>query len=64
MKLTIEQKNEYTIYNIFFNDLADLAYKHEMASKNKELEFITNDFANLVKELNKVIKISKTYLGK
>ena len=47
-----------------FNDLADTAYKHEMASKNKELEFITNDFTNLVKELNKVIKISKTYLGK
>ena len=26
MKLTIERKNEYTIYNIFFNDLADLYY--------------------------------------
>ena len=47
-----------------FNDLADLAYKHEMASKNKELEFIMSNFANLIKELNKVIKISKTYLGK
>ena len=47
-----------------FNVLADLAYKHEMASKNKELEFITNDFTNLVKEINNVIKISKTYLGK
>ena len=47
-----------------FNELADIAYKHEMASKNKELEFITTDFTNLVKELNKVIKIANAYLEK
>ena len=48
MKLTIEQKNEYTIYNIFFNDLADMEQEEIVSGFIKQYYIDKKDFPNKI----------------
>ncbi len=47
-----------------FMNLADIAYKHEMASKNNDSNTINNTYNDLLTEASKVINVVKAYLGK
>ena len=47
-----------------FSKLAELAYQHEMESKANNIEFINNDYEELMKEVNKIITLANEYLGK
>ena len=46
-----------------FMTLADLAYEHEMASKDNNLDLVTEKYDALMDEANKIYKIAKEYLG-
>lgn len=46
-----------------FNYLAELAYKHEINAKTKDDIYVKENFELLMNELNKMIKVSKIYLG-
>ena len=43
--------------------LADLFYKHELAGKENNYYFVTTDFDNLERELNKMLRVLKKYMG-
>ena len=47
-----------------FTVLADLAYKHEMASKAGDSSSCNNHYKELVNEANRIIEVVKKYLGK
>ena len=47
-----------------FTKLAELAYEHELKSKDNDIEFVKNNFSTLEEEINRIINIVKTYLGK
>ncbi len=47
-----------------FTHLAELAYEHELKSKENDVEFVNNNFSSLEEEINRIINIVKTYLGK
>ena len=42
-------------------DLADIAYQHELKSKENDIEFVLNNFSKLEDEFNKALKIIKNY---
>ena len=44
-----------------FYDLADVAYEHELKSKEKDIEYVNNNFEKLEIEYSKVLKIVKEY---
>ncbi len=44
-----------------FMSLADIAYEHELKSKEKDIEFVKNNFSRLEEEYNKTIDIAKKY---
>ena len=46
-----------------FNNLSDMAYEHEQASKENNIEFVKNNYSKLVKESERLIKIMKEYLN-
>ena len=46
-----------------FNALADLAYQHEMASKNKDIDTVNSSFNQLLQEANRVMQVARAYLG-
>jgi len=46
-----------------FSELANLAYNHEMASKSNNDSYVNENFVNLMKECNRIIELSKIYLG-
>ena len=46
-----------------FTLLADLSYQHEMASKENNVDFVNNNYDNLINEANRIINIVKQYLG-
>lgn len=46
-----------------FNKLADLAYQHEMESKNNNIEYINANFDSLMEEANKIVEIAKKYIN-
>jgi len=46
-----------------FMTLADLAYEHEMASKENNTDLVNEKFDSLMEEANKIYKIAKEYLG-
>ena len=54
-------KSEYRYLG--FEEIGELCYKHELESKANNLFFISDDFDNLVSEINKTIVISKKYFG-
>ena len=47
-----------------FTKLAELAYEHELKSKDNDIDFVNNNFSSLEDEINRIINIVKTYLGK
>ena len=47
-----------------FTHLADLAYDHELKSKENDSEYVNNNLNNLEEELNRILDIAKKYLGK
>ncbi|MBE6157449.1 MAG: response regulator [Firmicutes bacterium] len=44
-----------------FMKFAEVAYEHELKSKEGNSDFVNGDFARLEEELNKVLKIAKEY---
>lgn len=46
-----------------FTKLAELAYNHEMAGKNNDVEFIYNNYDALIEEANRIIKVVCEYMG-
>ena len=47
-----------------FTKLAELAYEHELKSKDNDIEFVNSNFSSLENEINRIVDIVKTYLGK
>ena len=47
-----------------FYDLADVAYEHELKSKEKNVDFVNNNFERLEIEYEKVLNIVKNYVEK
>lgn len=47
-----------------FTKLAEIAFNHEIKAKENNSEYVSNDFNNFINEINKIINISKEYLGK
>ena len=47
-----------------FTDLIELAYNHEMKSKENDFNYIKDNYDSLINEVNKIISIIKEYLGK
>ena len=45
-----------------FFDLADIAYKHELASKEGNITFVDNDFDNLMAKANASLELVKQYM--
>ncbi|HIS38917.1 MAG TPA: response regulator [Candidatus Onthousia faecavium] len=46
-----------------FDKLANLAYQHEMASKENNMYYVTENFDDLIKELDFIVHLVKQYLG-
>ena len=46
-----------------FMTLADIAYKHEMASKANNVDEVNEKFDELMKTVDEFTKLSKKYLG-
>ena len=46
-----------------FTKLAEMSYEHEMASKNRNIEFVKTNINPLIIEANRIINLVKTYLG-
>lgn len=44
-----------------FMKLADIAYQHELKSKENDIEFINNNFDVLETEYKKILEVAKTY---
>ena len=47
-----------------FMTLADLAYKHEMASKAGDITSVNNHYQELITEAGRIIAVAKKYMGK
>lgn len=47
-----------------FTKLAELSYNHEMASKENNIEYVTNNFDELMNEANRIIACVREYLLK
>ena len=46
-----------------FTKLAELSLNHEMESKANNLEYIIQNYDELIAEANRIIKVVKEYLG-
>ena len=46
-----------------FMDLANVAYEHEMKSKENDIDFVNNNFARLSEEYTKLLNILEGYNG-
>ena len=46
-----------------FTKLAELAYNHEMKSKANDTSYVNANYDELQKEIDRIIKIIKEYLG-
>lgn len=46
------------------NSLAELSYQHEMAGKENRVEFVNDNYQQLIEELNQKLAIIKEYLKK
>lgn len=47
-----------------FTKLAELSYQHEMESKADNIDFVNDNYENLMIEVNIIIGLIKQYLGK
>lgn len=55
-------KNDFNYLG--FTRLAEIAYQHELASKNNNIEYIYNNYDFLIDEINKAILLINQYFGK
>lgn len=46
-----------------FTKLADLAYAHEMKSKENDTNYVYENYDSLMEEANRIIKLASTYAG-
>jgi len=54
-------KSEYRYLG--FEEMGELCYKHELESKANNIYFISDDFDNLISNINKSIAVAKKYFG-
>lgn len=47
-----------------FTHLAELAYAHELKSKENDINYVNDNFNELEIEINRIINVVKKYLGK
>lgn len=47
-----------------FSNLAELAYQHELKSKENDIMFVYDNYEKLITEARRVINVCKRYLGK
>lgn len=47
-----------------FDKLAEMSYNHEMASKEGNIAFVSQNINELLVEANRIINVVKTYLGR
>ncbi|MBO5183286.1 MAG: Hpt domain-containing protein [Bacilli bacterium] len=47
-----------------FTRLAELAYNHEIKSKENDIDYVKSNFGELEDEINRIMEIVKKYLGK
>ncbi len=59
MAHTIKGDSKY----LGFEHLADLSYQHEIESKNNNVDFINNNYNELIEEIDRIIDFSKKYLN-
>ncbi len=46
-----------------FTKLAELAYNHELKSKENDVDYVYDNYDSLIDEVNRVIKVASTYAG-
>ena len=46
-----------------FEELGEIAYKHELESKANNMYFVTENFDELMNEANRVVSVVKTYMS-
>ena len=46
-----------------FTKLAELSLNHQLKSQDKDIEYINNNYDELIKELNRILNLSKKYLN-
>lgn len=46
-----------------FDKLVELSFNHEMASKDNNIEYVTNNIEELLTEADRIIAVVKEYLG-
>lgn len=46
-----------------FTKLAELSYNHEMKSKENDVDYVNNNYDELINEANRIINIVKSYLN-
>ena len=46
-----------------FTKLAELAYNHEMAGKNNDIDYIYNNYESLINEVKRIVKVVCDYVG-
>lgn len=47
-----------------FMDLAEIALSHEMAGKGSDKAFIEENYDSFIKEINRIVSVVKSYLGR
>lgn len=47
-----------------FTTLAELSYNHEMASKANDVDFVNNNFEQLMAEAGRIVSVCKEYIGR
>lgn len=46
-----------------FTKLAELSLNHQLKSQDNDIDYVNNNFKELIEEANRVLSISKDYLG-
>lgn len=47
-----------------FMDLAEIALSHEMAGKGSDKAFIEENYDSFIEEINRIVSVVKSYLGR
>ncbi len=47
-----------------FMDLAEIALSHEMAGKSSDKAFIEENYDSFIEEINRIVSVVKSYLGR
>lgn len=47
-----------------FTKLAEIAFNHEIKAKENNSNYVNDNFNDFIEEINKIINITKQYLGK